>query len=199
MKSALLPGLILLTSYVFAQLPERPEDISPLLIGEKIPDINIETVEGMSVSTPTVLGSGKSILIFYRGGWCPYCNTHLNEVGRIEADLQELGYTIVAISPDAPENLRKSIDKNKLTYTLLSDKHGALARATGLAFKAPSNYEKLLKENQGSGNELHLPVPALFIVDEKSEILFEYINPNYKTRISGDLLLAVARSLAGKK
>lgn len=110
-----------------------------------------------------------------------------------------MGYTIVAISPDAPEHLKKSIDKNKLNYTLLSDKEGALACATGLVFKAPRHYEKMLKEIQGAEAELHLPVPALFIVNETSEILFEYINPDFKKRISGDLLLAVARVLAGKK
>lgn len=109
-----------------------------------------------------------------------------------------MGYSIIAISPDAPENLKKSVDKNKLTYTLVSDKIGALAKAMGIAFQAPHPYEKLLTPNQGEGVELHLPVPAVFLVNEEGEILFEYINPNYKKRMSGDLLLSTAKVFVKK-
>jgi peroxiredoxin len=191
-------ALIFSTLAVYAQLPEKAEDVSPLLIGEKIPETKVLTIDGKTVSTNELFKTGKTILIFYRGGWCPYCNTHLNEVGQIESDLRALGYTLIAISPDAPENLKKSIDKNKLTYTLVSDKTGALARAMGIAFKAPQPYEKLLTPNQGEGAELHLPVPAVFLVNEEGEILFEYINPNYKKRISGELLLSTAKVFAKK-
>jgi peroxiredoxin len=191
-------ALIFLTSAIYAQLPEKAEDVSPLLIGEKIPETQVLTIDGKIVSTEELFKTGKTILIFYRGGWCPYCNTHLSEVGKIESELRALGYTIIAISPDAPENLKKSVDKNKLTYTLMSDKTGALAKSMGIAFKAPQPYEKLLTSNQGEEAELHLPVPALFIVNQESEILFEYINPNYKKRISGDLLLSTAKVFARK-
>lgn len=191
-------ALIFLTSAIYAQLPEKAEDVSPLLIGEKIPETQVLTIDGKIVSTEELFKTGKTILIFYRGGWCPYCNTHLSEVGKIESELRALGYTIIAISPDAPENLKKSIDKNKLTYTLMSDKTGALAKSMGIAFRAPQAYEKLLTSNQGEEAELHLPVPALFIVNQESEILFEYINPNYKKRISGDLLLSTAKVFARK-
>ena len=186
------------TLAVYAQLPEKAEDISPLLIGEKIPETQVLTIDGKSVSTSDLFKAGKTIVIFYRGGWCPYCNTHLSEVGQIESELRALGYTIIAISPDAPENLKKSVDKNKLTYTLVSDKTGALARAMGIAFKAPQPYEKLLTPNQGEGAELFLPVPAVFLVNEEGGILFEYINPNYKNRISGELLLSTAKVFAKK-
>jgi len=199
MKRFLLLVLINTQLICHAQLPEKPEDISPLLIGEKLPVITLQNVDGKEISTEAVFSNRQTILIFYRGGWCPYCNTHLNEVGQLEHELIKLGYSIVAISPDAPENLKKSIDKNKLTYTLLSDKTGAFARAVGIAFKAPANYEKMLSEIQGKDAELHLPVPALFIIDENSEILFEYINPNFKKRISGELLLSVAKVFSKSK
>ena len=124
---------------------------------------------------------------------------HLSEVGQMESELIKLGYSIVAVSPDTPENLKKSVEKNKLTYTLLSDKAGTFARVAGLAFKAPTSYQKMLSEIQGKDAELYLPVPALFIVDENSEILFEYINPNFKKRVSGELLIAAAKVFANAK
>lgn len=186
-------------SFVHGQLPEKPEDISPLLIGEKISNVTILTLDGKEVSTSDLLSQKKSIVIFYRGGWCPYCNTQLGQLQSIEGDLIKMGYQILAISPDSPEKMRESVDKHKLTYTVLADPSGAMAKAMGIAFKAPTNYEKRLKAIQGEEAELHLPVPSVFIVSTTGEILFEYINPNYKVRISSDLLLSVAAALSNKE
>jgi len=182
-----------------AQLPSRAEDVSPLLVGEMLPNASVQTLDNKVINLSPIFKVKKTILIVYRGGWCPYCNLHLSEVGRIEKDLLALGYQVVAISPDAPEKLKPSMDKMDITYTLLSDHAGNFIKAAGLAFKAPASYEKFLEDSQGKGSELFLPVPSLFILNEKGEILFEYISPNFKQRINGYLLLAAARVFAVNK
>lgn len=196
MRILLSVFILTLASMAQAQVADKPQDVSPLLIGETIPATTVRSLDNKEVTLPSLLTGKKTVLIVYRGGWCPYCSAHLAEVGQIEKDLLALGYQIIAVSPDTPENLRKSIDKNKITYTLISDKGAAFIKSAGLAFKAPAPYETLLKEN---GNpELVLPVPALFLVNEANEIVFEYINPDFKKRISGDLLLAAAKINAKK-
>ncbi len=120
------------------------------------------------------------------------------EVGQAEEDILKLGYQILAVSPDDVAHLQKTDEKNKLNYQLLSDSKGLLTMATGLAFKAPERYSKMLVEHSSGDNTGFLPVPAVFILNTKGEILFEYINPNYKVRMPGDLLLAVLKSLANK-
>lgn len=199
MRITVLAISMVWSSISYAQLPAKPEDISPLLVGEIIPNATVQTIDAKPVTINSLLRVKKTILIFYRGGWCPYCNLHLSEVGRIEKDLIALGYQVIAVSPDGPEKLKPTLEKAEISYTLLSDKSGELTKATGLAFKAPSNYDKLLIESQGKNAELFLPVPSLFILNEKSEILFEYINPNFKNRINGYLLLAAARVFAINK
>jgi alkyl hydroperoxide reductase subunit AhpC len=62
----------------------------------------------------------NTILIFYRGGWCPYCNKQLSDLKKIEKEILDLGFQIIAISPDKPENLKKSIDKHNISYLLLT-------------------------------------------------------------------------------
>ncbi|MGE0770145.1 MAG: peroxiredoxin-like family protein [Cyclobacteriaceae bacterium] len=180
-----------------AQVPVSPEDVSPLLVGEEMPQATISTIEGTAISTQSLWAGKKTILIFYRGSWCPYCNTHLAEVGRIEQPLLDLGYQLIAISPDAASNLQKAIDKNELKYQLYSDADMSFAKQVGIAFKAPERYNKrLVEDSDGKNLDLLLPVPSLFILDEKGIIQFEYINPNYKVRITSDLLMAVAKALA---
>ena len=178
-----------------AQVPENPEDISPLLISEKVPDASLQSIEGESVSVTEILKERKSVLLFYRGGWCPYCNAHLSAVGESEQEILALGYQIIAIAPDSPAQLKATVEKQKLNYKLYSDASGVLIKAMGLAFKAPERYEKRLDNYSDGLNPGILPVPSLFVVDTDGTIIFEYINPDYKHRISSEMLMAVLNHL----
>ena len=199
MKNLMLFFLVVMTIQVPAQVAEVPEAISPLLIGEKIPEGTLKTMGGKTIETSSLWKERRTILIIYRGGWCPFCNTHLSEVGQAQTELRDLGYEIVAISPDAPAQLSKSMETHKLVYSLYSDEGCTFIKAMGLAFKAPERYSKKLGEySDGTNKELLLPVPSLFIIDGEGQIMFEYINPNYKVRISKTLLLSVASALAEK-
>ena len=177
------------------ELPKIETDIAPLLIGEKIPNITLQLVDGKAIALETVLNKKKTVLVFYRGGWCPYCNLHLVALGEAEKELLDLGYQIVAVSPDAPKNLIATGEKNKLNYLLLSDSKGELTKALGIAFKAPENYKPIIIKGSDGANVDFLPVPSVFIVNVSSEIEFEHITPDFKHRISNELLVAAAKSL----
>lgn len=179
-----------------SNLPSSANDISPLLIGEKVPTLSLKDTNGKSVNISDLISSKKTILVFYRGGWCPYCSTHLSALGETELQLIAQGYQIVAISPDSPKSLMETQTKGKLNYTLLSDSDGEFAKAFGIAFQAPENYGKYLKKSSENLNtDLYIPVPSLFILNQSGTILFEYISPDYKQRITNDLLLSVVKSL----
>lgn len=188
------------------RVADSAEDICPIKVGTKIPSVNVRNLEGENVDLSLLTTAKKTVLIFYRGGWCPFCNMQLANLKDIENDLVNLGYQLVAISIDKPEKLKESIDKNKLSYNLLSDSKAEASIAFGLAFKVTDDYNKMLLEHnmnleEASGENHHiLPVPAVFIVDENSIIQFEYVNPNYKVRLDGDILLKAAEkySINGK-
>lgn len=196
MKRILTLILIVLDLTLQAQsIPTRSNDISPLLVGERAPAATIRNVAGGTDSLNAILSRKPTVLLFYRGGWCPYCNTQLAELQSLEKEILRLGYQIVAVSPDSPENLAGTGAKHTLNYSLYSDADLSLAQAFGIAFQAPENYnERLLKSSAGLNSGL-LPVPAVFILNMQGEILFEYINPDYKKRIKGNLLMAVLKAL----
>lgn len=200
MKKTLIALFLFIATTAISQLlPQKAEDISPLLIGEKMPSADLVTADGATVRFSDIIKKKKTVLIVYRGGWCPYCNEHLSEVGKMEEKLLALGYQIVAVSPDAPEQLKETGQKNTLNYTLLSDQKGTLIKSAGLAYKAPAYNEKDLIISQPDKALQFLPVASLFILSRNSEILFEYINPNFKNRISGYLLFAAAKVFAENK
>lgn len=178
------------------EAPQNPEDISPLLIGEKIPEASLLNATGKNFDLNLVVSQKPTILIFYCGGWCPFCNRRLAGVQDIAAHLEKTGYQIIAVSTDKSEGLASSITKEKLSYTLLSDADLSLSKQFGIAFKAPKNYGEMLQKTTGGKDvDLLLPVPSVFILDRKGVIRFEFINPDYKQRLSPELLTAVSENL----
>ncbi len=178
-----------------SQLPDNAEDVHPLQVGETIPESIVKTVDGDPVNLSTLISNKPTILVFYRGGWCPYCNQHLAELADIEDQILDAGYQILAVSPDSPENLNKTLDKNEIKYTLLSDNRGDLIKKMGITYQATFIFENF-RSKGATGEKLDLmPVPSLFVVDTHGTILYEYVNPNYKERMSGEELLKVLPSL----
>lgn len=197
MKKLLFIFLVTITTVANAQnaVPQSATDIAPLLIGEKIPNVILKSTENADVQLSDLLKKKKSVLVFYRGGWCPYCNLHLQALAEAEKQILDQGFQIIAISPDAPANLKIIAEKDKAKYTLLSDSKGELIKAIGIAFEAPENYKSVINVHSNGVNTNFLPVPSVFVVNTENEILFEYISPDFKQRISAELLVSVLKNL----
>ena len=123
----------------------------------------------------------------------------MGQLQKAESQILELGYQILAISPDRPEKLTESVSKHKLTYTLLSDSKMETARAFGIAYQVG---DELLERYKGYGIDLEadsgeqhhqLPVPAVFVVGTDGTIKFEHVNPNYKVRPDPAVIVAAAK------
>lgn len=202
-KGITLLLLIGLSLSVCAQVPAAAEDVCPIKIGETLPALTFNTVEGESVNLKRLLQDKPAVLVFYRGGWCPYCNVQLGQMQKIEQQLLDMGLQILAVSPDRPEKLKASLDKNDINYQLLSDSSMSASRSLGIAFKVDDETVKVYKDKYkidieaDSGFTHHqLPVPAVLIVDRQGVVQFSYINPNYKVRADTDVILAAARAVS---
>jgi len=196
MKKLLFISLVFIGCTNQLSIPLVAEDISPILIGETLPNANFQNPEGNYVQLKALLEEKPTVLVFYRGGWCPYCNVQLSGLVEIEEDVLELGYQIVAISPDDYKNLQSTIENNSTKYKLLSDPNGKFIKEIGIAFKTSSSLKEYItgKGQKGETSPV-MPAPTVMIVDKKGVIKFEYINPNYKERISGEMLLSVLKTI----
>ena len=204
-KSLLISALFALSSQVIAatatNIAESAEQVSPLLPGLAVPNIELKDQYGKTVSLAERFKEKTTVLIVYRGGWCPYCSKQLANVQKIEKELADLGAQIIAVSPDSPEKLAES----KITspnYQLLSDDSLLLAQKLGLAFYLDDKTAKIYRNKLGvnfvslEGEvKVALPVPAVFVIDTNGLVNFQYANPNYKVRLTEDLLLAAVKSV----
>ncbi|MEM7613182.1 MAG: peroxiredoxin-like family protein [Pseudomonadota bacterium] len=184
-------------------VPKRAEDVQPLPVGASAPDFSVRTAAGDAFVFDADAVTQPTLLIFYRGGWCPYCNRHLQELQTVVPKLRAEGYEVLFLSADRPELLYKSLDEPDIDYTLLSDAAMTASRAFGLAFEVDAPTVKRYKEfgidlEASSGFDHHqLPVPAVYLIGAGGTVEFMFSDPDYKKRLEPDALLSAAGISAG--
>ena len=177
------------------------EEILPLGVGDSIPNVSVRDTAQAQVDLLKAVLARPTVLIFYRGGWCPYCTTHLGELAGLQTQLIALGYQTLAVSADRPEKVLEAEKRHSFSYRLLSDSKMRAAIAFGLAFKVDDQTVKLYKEKynidlEADSGETHhlLPVPAAYVVDTSGRIRYAYHNSDYKKRIDPGALLEAAKA-----
>jgi peroxiredoxin len=185
MKKLLFLTLLFPAFSLFGQ--EAPEG---LFINSKAADFKAKDQHGNEIRLKDLLKKGKVVLVFYRGQWCPYCNRHLQKLEDSLALIKERGATLVAVTPELPENIAKTVEKTKAEYSILYDEGLKIMKAYEVEFEVPENTLKRyrnagikLDENNGrNGN--YLPIPATYVIDEDFTITYRFFDPDYKKRPS---------------
>ena len=185
-----------------ARVYDAAQKVCPVLVGTVIPDVTLQEVNGNTLRLMDRISQKPTVLIFYRGGWCVYCNRQLGQLKEIEQEILDAGFQIIAVSPDRTAEVKKTYDQHELNYTLLSDSTASAATAFGIAFRVDQpTLDRLagynIDLNAASGHDHHiLPVPSVFVLDKKGTILFEYVNPVYSTRLNPAVLLSAVKAAA---
>lgn len=182
-----------------AQIREKAEDVTPILNGATVPKATVKTADGSPVSLQAMLMQKPSVIVFYRGGWCPYCSRQLAELKDIEQDLVAEGYQIIAISPESVEKLQSQKLETEFAATLISDDKLEAIKAFGIGFYVPNDTRKLYKDRMNveltadTEDRAVLPAPAIFITNTEGQVVFSYVNPNFRVRPSAALVLSAAK------
>ena len=179
-------------SLMLVSAQEAPEG---LFIASKAPNFKAKNQYGVEVELKDLLKKGKVVLVFYRGQWCPYCNKALSRLQDSIKFIMDKGATLVAVSPEMPEMVTKTIEKTKAEYSVLYDKDMKIMKAYDVEFEVPENtvtrYRNTgidLEKNNGP-NGKYLPVPAVYIIDKESIITYRFFEQDYKKRPSVKELL----------
>lgn len=191
----------LLAAGLHAGLAPSAAEAKPLPVGAQVPAVMVKTVEGADLVLTDALAQKPTVLIFYRGSWCPYCNKHLAALAEIEPKLLAMGYQIIALSPDEATGLQKMTEKNHLNYRLLSDHAMNAASAFGVAFRvnaktieAYTGYGIKLTPVPGEPDARWLPVPAVYIIGRDGLVKFVHTNPDYKVRLTAEQVMTAAQA-----
>ena len=207
MLSALVCSLSISSAQSGMTIADKPEDVTPVQVGQSAPQFDVKTVDGEVFSFNAQDLDRPVMLVTFRGGWCPFCNMHLSELRMVMPEINAMGVDILFLSGDRPEMLYASLKQETqeaidgLDYTILSDADANAAIALGVAFKVSNS---TIERRNMKGDDIEnssmtllgtLPVPAIFAIGTDGVISFAYVNPDYKVRLPADDVLQAAKDL----
>lgn len=168
-----------------------------LAVNDKAPDFSAKTADGKTVTLKDQLKKGSVVLVFYRGQWCPYCNRQLKKLEDSLSLITGKGASVLAISPEVPQNIDKTIEKTKATFPILHDKNLAIMKSYDVAFKVDDKTIEKYKTYgidfsvaNGAENGANLPVPAVYVINKEGKIVYRHFDKDYTRRASVADILA---------
>jgi peroxiredoxin len=168
--------------------------------GDPAPDFELPEIRRGSLRLSALLGRGPVVLSFYRGSWCPFCNLEIKALHEQLPAITALGATLVAVSPELPENARKITDAQDIPFALLTDRGNAVAREYGLIMTIDEELRPLylrwgLDVPAANGDDsFELPVPATYVIDRDGSICAAHVDKDYTRRMEpADIIGALER------
>ena len=170
-------------------------------VGEKAPHFTLPDVFGKQVTLSELLKQGPVVVTFYRGEWCPFCNLQLHAYQNILPQIQALGASLVAISPQTPDHSLSTMEKKELTFTVLSDVGNTVARQYKVVFALAEQFHTLYTSvgadlpTFDGDQSWELPMPATFIIAQDGTIRLAFVHEDHTRRLEPAALLDGLRAL----
>ncbi|KAI1163838.1 AhpC-TSA-domain-containing protein [Nemania serpens] len=157
-------------------------------VGDKLPAFAMTDATGKEITSASLLAKGPLLITFYRGEWCPFCNIAIAFLQKHLPEFRARGVTLVAISPELPNNNMTATEKHALEFPVLTDLHNAFARKLGIVYdqsSAKGLHQSIgldLNERNGNGT-WEVPIPATLLVDKDRVVRNTAIEPDWKLRL----------------
>lgn len=184
---ALGVGVVGIWVYVYWYSRFQRNETAQLKPGVKLPYFQLEDEAGNPVVSDVFIGQ-PSLLIFYRGNWCPLCMAQIKEVAGQYQALDQLGVSVVLISPQPHENTRGLAEKLNVPFRFLVDKNNQAAKKLGIGAEngTPKGMEVL-------GYDSDTVMPTVLITDKKGIIIFADLTDNYRVRPEPSMFIDVLK------
>jgi peroxiredoxin len=165
----------------------KPEGLK---LGDTAPDINAIDQDGKKVLLNELLKKGDVVVIFYRGQWCPFCSKQLSKVNDSLSFVNAKGASVIAVTPETADNIKKTIEKTEASYSIIGDKNMDIMKSYKVNFGVDEKTVEKYKtygidfDKANGTNGANLPVPATYIIGKEGKIKYVFFNPDYRQRPS---------------
>jgi peroxiredoxin len=171
------------------QMRQKGVPSGTVAVGDRLESFTLSDATGAPVTLEDLVADGPVVIVFYRGGWSPYCNLALRTYQQeLLPKMIAFDARLVAISPQTPDESLTTAQKAGLEFTVLSDPGSRLASRIGVAFQQA---EEVLDAQRRLGLDLaqvnaeasiELPMPTVLIVDADRTVRFVDVQPDYTSR-----------------
>jgi peroxiredoxin len=169
-------------------------------VGDHAPEFSLINALGKQVSLYDELQKGPVVLVWYRGGWCPYCNLQLQHIQMKLAEIHQAGGQVIAISPELPDKTMTTKERHSLQFQVLSDTNNEVADRYKLAYTVPDyvvdHYDLSSKLNTHNGNEQNrLPLAVTYVIAKNGVVEYAFLDADYKNRATPEEIITVLNEL----
>ncbi|RYA23641.1 alkyl hydroperoxide reductase [Malaciobacter halophilus] len=171
-----------------------------LKVGDRFENEEFTNIDGKNVKLYDYFGDNDFLIInFYRGSWCPYCNLELKSLQGYLDEFEKYNASLIAISPQTPDNSLSTKEKNELEFEVLSDIGNKVAKDLGLVFSLAKElrpiYESFKIDIPNSNNDktYELPMPATFVINKKGEVIFSFVDEDYTKRYEPEEIVKILK------
>jgi peroxiredoxin len=167
--------------------------------GQKAPSFELPDADGNLIALGSRLKSGPVVVTFYRGGWCPYCNIALRALQSHLPEIKRLDGSLIAISPELPDQSLSTREKLALGFDVLSDHENVVARQFGLVYRvSDAARQRLLALGRdlvasNGSTTWELPITATYVVNPNGFVVFAHIDADYRERLDPALIVEALR------
>ncbi|MCJ1320465.1 hypothetical protein MMC15_005804 [Xylographa vitiligo] len=168
---------------------------STIQVGDTLPEFHLSNALGQQVHSADLLAQGPLLISFYRGEWCPFCNLELRALQKNLDKFTAKGVTLVAISPELPNQSLSTTEKHELKFPVLSDVGNKLARQLGIVFAQPDSLRPVFKAfghdlvTRNGDDSFEVPVPATLLVDRRGVVRNLFVDTDYTKRLEPETAL----------
>jgi peroxiredoxin len=174
---------------------------SPLGLGDRAPDFTLGDADGQRHRLADNLAKGPVLLVFFRGGWCPYCTLTLRAMQEVAPAIRQAGGAILAVSPQKATRAELVRESNGISFPILVDTGNRLATAFGILGQSrPMTRQVFAKlgcniPEENSADDWMLPRASEFLIDREGVIRLAHVSPVSYERTEPRDALAAMRAL----
>lgn len=174
--ASMLIALIGNLLYVFWYSRFGREDNLLLKVGHRLPEFSLKDVQG-NVVTSTEMSEQASLIMFYRGNWCPLCMAQIKEVAEQYRELEARGIKIYMVSPQSEGHTKGLAKRFDVNMNFLIDEDNKAADKLQIIAK-----NGLPMGLQALGYDSDTVMPTVVMTNSEGKIIFADLTDNYRVR-----------------
>ena len=172
-------------AYIFwySIFPSRSSTV--LQEGKVLPNLSLVNEHGSTVMTNDLKGS-SSIILFFRGNWCPLCMAQIEEIANQYQEISNRGAKTVLISPQPQQHTKSLAKKFKVPFLFWRDENLAVAKSLEIFHEGGTPFGM-----EVFGYKSDTIMPTVIITDKNNEVIYLDMTDNYRVRPEPETFLKV--------
>ena len=169
--------------------------------GDTAPLFGLRCRCGDFINLPDLLNRGPVVVSFLWGDWCPFCVLELKALAAVHPEIERLGATLVALTPQARGRSSSLGSDTEPPFPILQDTGCEIAARYRIAFTVPQQFRAAYlalgyPNSAKTGSKGYvLPIPATYVLDSTGLVVLSYLDADHTTRLEPTEIIAALTHL----